>query len=97
VRTDVGEHGADGGELALRVVVGAVDDVQQQVGVPHLLQRGAEGLDRTKPTVSARVNSRPLGVCALRTVGSSVANSAFSTRTPAPVRRLSSELLPALV
>ena len=52
---------------------------------------------RTKPTVSAKVNSRPSGVLARRTVGSSVANRAFSTRTPAPVRRFSSEDFPALV
>ncbi|CAM5431051.1 hypothetical protein STANM309S_04952 [Streptomyces tanashiensis] len=55
------------------------------------------GRCRTKPTVSASVYSRPLGVSARRTVGSRVANSAFSTGTPAPVRRLSSEDLPALV
>jgi hypothetical protein len=55
------------------------------------------GRDRTKPTVSASVYGIPSSVSARRTVGSSVANSEFSTRTPAPVRRLSSEDLPALV
>ncbi len=39
----------------------------------------------------------PSGVMALRTVGSSVANRAFSTSTPAWVRRLSREDFPALV
>jgi hypothetical protein len=36
---------ADRGDLALGVGVRAVDDVQQQVGVGHLLEGGAEGLD----------------------------------------------------
>jgi hypothetical protein len=47
------------------------------------------GSARTKPTVSTRVYSRPSGVSARRTVGSRVANSWFSTSTPAPVSRLS--------
>ncbi len=55
------------------------------------------GRCRTNPTVSVSVNSCPSGVVAFRTVGSSVANSAFSTSTPAPVSRFSSEDLPAFV
>ena len=42
---DVGEHGAHRGDLALGVGVRAVDDVQQQVGLGDLLERGAERLD----------------------------------------------------
>ena len=52
---------------------------------------------RTNPTVSASVYTRPSLVCALRTVGSSVANSELSTRTPAPVRRFIRLDLPAFV
>ena len=55
------------------------------------------GSRRTKPTVSVRVTARPSGSSARRTVGSRVANSASSTRTPAPVIRLSRLDLPALV
>ena len=55
------------------------------------------GRCRTKPTVSVSVNSRPSDAVARRTVGSRVANNAFSTSTPAPVSRLSSEDLPAFV
>src|SRR2546430_865258 len=55
------------------------------------------GRCRTKPTVSVRVNARPEGVSARRTAGSRVANSASSTRTPAPVSTLSRLDLPALV
>ena len=40
---------------------------------------------------------RPSAVCDLRTVGSRVANKAFSTSTPALVRRLRSDDFPALV
>ena len=43
---DLGEHLAHGGELRLGVGVGAVDDVQDQVGVGDLLQRRAERLDQ---------------------------------------------------
>ncbi len=46
VGADLGEHLADGGDLALGVGVGAVDDVQDQVGVGDLLQRRAERLDQ---------------------------------------------------
>src|SRR6516165_3507667 len=55
------------------------------------------GRRRTKPTVSVRVNQRPEGVRARRTEGSRVANSESSTRTPAPVSRLSRLDFPALV
>ena len=43
--TDLGEHLPHGGDLALGVGVRAVDDVDDQVGVGHLLQRRAERLD----------------------------------------------------
>ena len=43
---DLAEHLADGVDLALRVGVGPVDDVQQQVGGGDLLQRRAERLDQ---------------------------------------------------
>jgi hypothetical protein len=100
---DVGEHGAHGRDLALGVGVGAVDDVQQQVGLGHLLQGRAERLDelgRQRPDEADGVGEGVLaavGVSARRTVGSRVAKSWFSTSTPAPVSRLSSEDLPALV
>ena len=45
VAADLGEHLADGRDLALGVGVRAVDDVQQQVGVADLLERRAERLD----------------------------------------------------
>ena len=55
------------------------------------------GRCRTNPTVSVRVTLAPVGVTARRTVGSSVAKSASSTRTPAFVSRLSRLDLPAFV
>ena len=55
------------------------------------------GRCRTNPTVSVSVYSRPSGPSARRTVGSRVANSAFSTSTPAPVSWLSRLDLPAFV
>ena len=45
-RVDLAEHLADRRDLLLRVLVGAVHHVQQQVGVGDLLERGAEGLDQ---------------------------------------------------
>ena len=54
---DLAEHLADGGELALRVGVRAVDDVQQEVGVADLLQRRAERLDQLVRQATGR--SRP--------------------------------------
>jgi hypothetical protein len=101
--TRLGEHLAHGGDLTLGVGVGAVHDVQQQIGVGDLLQRGAERLDelvRQRPNESDRVDERvlpPVGRLGPRTVGSRVANNWFSTSTPAPVIRLRSEDLPALV
>ncbi len=98
------EHLAHGADLRLGVGVGGVDDVQDQVGLGDLLQRRAERLDELGRQVAdearrcrractrARRRSRHR-----RTVGSRVANSAFSTSTPASVSRLSSEDLPALV
>ena len=44
VRADLGEHLAHRRQLPLGVGVGAVDDVQDQVGVGHLLQGRAERL-----------------------------------------------------
>jgi hypothetical protein len=54
-------------------------------------------LDGRKPTVSEKSTTRPLGISSLRVVGSSVAKSLSSTNASAPVRRLSSVLLPAFV
>ena len=103
MRADLGQHLADGGELALRVRVAAVDDVQHEVGVGDLLQRRAERLDQLVRQLADEadgVGERELPAVrrlARRTVGSRVANSAFSTSTPAPVSRLSRLDLPALV
>ena len=43
-RTDLGDHLAHGRELRGGIGVGGVDDVQDEVGVLHLLQRRAERL-----------------------------------------------------
>ena len=101
---DLGQHLAHGRELSLGIGVAAVDDVQHQVGLGHLLQRGAEGLDQLVRQVPDEPDGVGQGVTrarrrcrARRTVGSRVANSAFSTSTPAPVSRLSRLDLPALV
>ncbi|OLT46793.1 hypothetical protein BJF88_04140 [Cellulosimicrobium sp. CUA-896] len=91
------------GDLPLGVGVRRVDDVQEQVASPtsSSVDRNAStswcGSARTKPTVSASVYTRPSSVRVRRTVGSSVANRAFSTSTPAPVIALSRLDLPALV
>ena len=45
-RVDLAEHDPHGVDLAQRVGVGAVDDVQQQVGGGDLLQRRAERVDQ---------------------------------------------------
>src|SRR5204863_235959 len=52
---------------------------------------------RTNPTVSDRSTVSPPGSARRRTVASRVENRRSSTRTPAPVSRLSSVDLPALV
>jgi hypothetical protein len=101
---DVVEHVLDGVlHLHQVVLVGAgVDDVDDEVGQPRLLQRGAEGLDelvgslRMKPTVSVSRYGRPLRR-SWRVLGSSVWNSRSRTPTVAPVIWLSSVDLPALV
>jgi hypothetical protein len=83
--------------------VGGVAHVQDDVGLGHLLQRGAEGGDQfrgnslMKPTVSDRITLRPEGSSVPRSVGSSVAKSWFSANTPAPVSALNRVDLPALV
>src|SRR5260221_375822 len=55
------------------------------------------GRCRTKPTVSVSVKGQPDALRALRTAGSSVANSETSTRTSAPVSRFTRLAFPALV
>ena len=55
------------------------------------------GRCRTNPTVSVSTNGLPSANSPRRVVGSSVANNAFSTSTPAPVSALSRLDLPALV
>ena len=75
-------------DLLLVRRIGGVDDVQQQVGLVQLLERGAErarrdrcGRSRMKPTVSAMMTSRSRGKRSRRVVGSSVANSLSSAST----------------
>ena len=50
--SDVAQHRADGRDLAERVRVGTVDDVQQQVRLDGFLQRRAERLDQVVWQVS---------------------------------------------
>ena len=50
-----------------------------------------------EPTVSVSSSSRPAGSSSFRVVGSRVAKSRCSARTPDPVSALSSVDLPALV
>ena len=42
---DVGQHGPDGGDLPVRVLVRRIDDVDEEVGVAHLLQCRTECFD----------------------------------------------------
>ena len=90
-------------DLAGRVRVGAVDHVQQQVGLGRLLQGRGERLDQIVRQVADEADGVGQGVdpavggLVRRVVGSRVANRASSTRTPAPVSRLSRLDLPALV
>ena len=96
VGADLGEHLADRADLLLRVGVGAVDDVHDQVGLARPppassgtpRPAGAAGAGRSRP---CRRGCRPgrRRSRARRVVGSRVANSASSTSTPAPVSRLS--------
>jgi hypothetical protein len=55
------------------------------------------GRSEMKPTVSDRITSVPSGSFTARMVGSSVAKSMSLAITSAPVRRLKSVDLPALV
>ena len=55
------------------------------------------GRSEMKPTVSDRIAVSPCGSLIAREVGSSVANSRFSAKTPAAVMRLNRVDLPALV
>ena len=43
---DLGQHGADRGDLPLGIGVGGVDDVEDEVGVGDLLQGRTERLDQ---------------------------------------------------
>ena len=102
-RADLGEHLADRRDLRLGFRVGPVDDVHDQVGVGGFLQRRPERLHQLvrqvpdEPDGVGEGECPAVGVRARRTAGSSVANSASSTSTPAPVSRLSRLDLPALV
>ena len=101
-RADFGQHGANCLDLASRVRIRSVHDVQQEVRIRRLLQGGSKSLDQIvrqmtdNPTVSVSVYVRPSAVVARRVVGSRVAKSASSTSTPAPVIRFSKLDLPAL-
>jgi hypothetical protein len=46
VRLDLGQHALDGFDVPLAVGIGGVDDVQQQIGLHHFLERGAERRDQ---------------------------------------------------
>jgi hypothetical protein len=43
---DLVEHALDDADLLLGLGIGRVDDVHQQLGAPHLLERALEGLDQ---------------------------------------------------
>ena len=103
-RPDLGQHGADGVDLALGVRRRPVDHVDEEVGLDaptSSVERNAStswwGSLRTKPTVSVSSTVSPPGRASCRVRGSSVTNSRFSTSTPASVSRLSSVDFPALV
>jgi hypothetical protein len=83
--------------------VADVADMQDQVGLQHLFQRGAEGGDQLGRQVRDEAHGvgqddlAPEGSTTPRIVGSSVANSMSLASTSAPVIRLNSVDLPALV
>ncbi len=101
---DLRQHRADRVDRARRRPRRSRRRCGQQVGVDHLLERGAERLDelvRQAPHEADGVGqqhaSRRPGRCRRRTVGSRVENSWSCTSTPACVSRLSSVDLPAFV
>ena len=84
--------------------VADVADMQDQVRLQHLFQRGAEGGDKLGRQVGDEAHgvgeddlARPTGSTTPRIVGSSVAKSMSLASTSAPVMRLKSVDLPALV
>ena len=80
-----------------------VAHVQDEVGLDHLLQRGAEGGDQRRRQIGDEADrvgqddAPPARQRTSRMVGSSVANTWSLASTSAPVRRLNSVDLPALV
>ena len=89
VGADLGEHLADRPDLLLRVGVGAVDHVHDQVGVGDLLQRGAERLDdlvRQVPDEADRVGEGVDPPVGGRAPGG-WSGRAWRTARPRPARR----------
>ena len=78
--------------------------MQDDIGLDHLFQRGAEGRDQHGRQVGDEADrvgqddfERRAAASTARSVGSSVANSMSADKTLACVRRLNSVDLPALV
>jgi hypothetical protein len=93
VRFELREHRLNVGRLRLRVLVGDVADMQDDVdsctssSVARKASTSSVGRSEIKPTVSERIAGRPLGRFTVRSVGSSVANSMSSAITADCVRR----------
>ena len=104
---EVGEDAFDGANLLVAIGVARVDDVDQEVGVLHLLERGAErsgdqlfqaSLADEADVVSVMMTSRSCGKpAAVGLIGSSVANSLSAASASPWVIAFNSVDLPALV
>ena len=89
-RVDLGEHGAYRGQLRLRLGIGAVDDVQDQVGPGDLLQRRPERLDqlvRQVPHEADRVGERVVAPVRASSRGGPSGRAWRTARSPPAPRR----------
>ena len=97
------EHRFDVVRLRGEIPVGHVADMEDDVGLDHLLQRGAESRHQRGRQIGDEADgireADPVagGSATARKVGSSVANSMSADSTLAAVMRLNSVDLPALV
>ncbi len=91
IDAEIGQHRLDVAPLRFRLGMADVAHVQDEIGLHHLLQRGAEGRHQQCRQVGDEADgvgqdrARPLASFISRMVGSSVSNTWSLAETAAPV------------